>query len=115
MDSPSGPENTTKVYGPGWVATILTNLPRDGWTQVYCTSIGDSQEHALEACEWVLNSFAAGREAFIRVKPEANSETNFDTKIESHRAIVRFGFRLNAGTWSYPDDLELTLPLARTT
>ena len=103
MNSPSGPENTTKVYGPGWVATILTNTPRDGWTHVYCTSIGESKDHALEACEWVLNSFAFGRETLIRVRPESNSDLDFDTKIIQHQGITRFSFKLALGAWSYAD------------
>lgn len=112
MNSPSGPDNTTKVYGSGWVATILTNFPIDGWTHVYCTSIGESRGQALEACEWVLNSLAMGREAFIRVKPESSSDLDFDTKINHHRGIVRFSFKLTAGGWAYPEP-NLNIPFGR--
>ena len=54
----------------------------------------------------VPGTFAKGRTAFVRNLPEADSDTNFDTKLTKHRGYVRFSFRLEAGSWHYPSPEE---------
>lgn len=93
----------TKIYSDGWVATVFVSPPHDGFYPVYCRTSGDTQEKALEAAQYVLEAFALGREAFIRVKPEAHSDTDFDTKETYHRGFVRFSYKLEPGCWHYPD------------
>lgn len=100
----------TKIYSDGWVATVLTGPCMDGWYQIYCTTVGETNDKALEGAEHVLNAFAFGRAALIRVRPESDSETDFDTKEARHAGIVRFHYRLDAGEWHYPDP-TMTIPI----
>lgn len=93
----------TKIYGEGWSATVLTGPSRDGWYQVYCTTLGESGEKALEGAAYILNAFAFGRVALIRVRPEAASDKDFDTKEVHHKGVVRFMYRLDAGDWQYAE------------
>jgi hypothetical protein len=83
----------------------------DGWYQVYCTTMGDTKALAFEGAEHVLNALAFGRTAAIRVRPEASSDTDFDTKETHHKGIVRFIYRLDAGEWHYPEP-TMTIPFA---
>jgi hypothetical protein len=103
MNSPSGP--AIKIYANNWVATVLTSLhPNvDGFFNVYCTTEGTSWLDAVNAAIHVLNVFAHGREAWIRVEPEASSDTDCDTKIIHHRGIVRFAYKLQPGSWHYAE------------
>lgn len=100
----------TKIVADRWSATVLTGADIDGWRQVYCTTVGDTQGHALEAAEYVLNTLAAGRAAYIRVAPESASDLDFDSKITRHTGITRFHYRLDAGEWKDADPV-MTIPL----
>lgn len=96
-----------KIYSDGWVATILTGpASNDGFYQVYCTTLGETNALALAAAAHVLNVFAFGRLAMIRANLEAVSETDFDTKKMSHKGFVRFIYKLEAGEWHYPEAAE---------
>jgi hypothetical protein len=93
-----------KIHSDNWVATVLSlSHPSEGFFHIYATTIGETKEDAFAGAEYVLNAFAFGRLALIRAKPEANSETDFDTKLTRHKGFVRFSYRLEAGEWQYPD------------
>jgi hypothetical protein len=83
---------------------LVSDSPQpSGFLNVIARTIGETREDALAGAEFVLNAFAFGRLAYIRVKPEANSETDFDTKVTRHRGFVRFSYRLESGDWQYPE------------
>jgi len=83
--------------------TAHINLSQHGeYFHVYSRIAGDTHQDALTGANDVLNLFAKGREAFIRTKPEAVSETDFDTKEELHKGFVRFSLRDRPGDWHYP-------------
>ena len=98
------PDSAIKIYANDWVATVLTSMINDaGFFHVICNVEGISHSAAILGAEHILNIFAKGRMAMILAKPEANSETDFDTKIIHHRGYVRFSYKLEAGDWQYPD------------
>src|SRR5882762_1655114 len=97
-------ESTVKIYSNGWVATILTGKASpEGFFNIYATTIGETKEDALAGAEYVLNAFAFGRLAFIRVAPKAHSDFDFDTKLTRNNGIVRLSYKLEAGEWHYPE------------
>ncbi len=81
----------------------------DGFTHVECRTTGDSVPHALMGAEYILNAFCKGRLAFIRVKPEAASDTDFRSSKIVNKGYVRFGYKLEPGEWHYPDP-NITIP-----
>jgi hypothetical protein len=99
------PDTAVKIYANNWVATVIASPEADenGFFNVYATTIGNTLTDATTAAMFVLNAFAFGRTAFIRAVPEAHSETSFDGKITQHRGFVRFCYKLELGTWRYPD------------
>lgn len=98
------PETALKIYATGWVATIIASLPGpDGWAHVHCSTVGSTKDLALEAAQYVLDVWAKGRIAFIRVKPEAVSEEDFNTKVIGHAGCTRFSYKLEPGDWIYTD------------
>lgn len=86
-----------------WNATVQISRDDEGWFHVYCPTVGDSAAEAKAGAAYILNNFASDRLAFIRHEPSAESETDFDTKIEHHKGFVRFSFRDESGEWKYPD------------
>lgn len=102
------PETALKIYATGWVATIITSSPSQGeWTHVHCSTIGNTKELALEGAQHVLDVWANGRAALIRVRPEVASETSFTDKITRHAGCVRFSYKLRPGDWVYVEDTKL--------
>ena len=57
----------------------------------------------MDGAEYILETFAKGRAAVIRAKPEAMSERDWDTQLMRHSGYVRFSYRLEPGEWMYPD------------
>jgi hypothetical protein len=100
------PDTAIKVYANNWVATVITSPhpSTDGFYYVYCSTVGATLLDALNAARHVLYVYAWGRTAFIRVEPDAESYTDFDTKIIHHRGITRFSYKLEPGVWSYPSE-----------
>lgn len=99
------PDTAIKVYANKWVATIVVS-PKpnpDGFFHISASTVGATKPHALAAAEYVLNAYAFGRTTFIRVKPEAETHRNHQTKEMAHRGHVRFSYKLEPGVWSYPD------------
>jgi hypothetical protein len=94
------------LYGQGWVSRILISDPPQDWYHVYATTIGVTQQAAIEAAEFTLQLLAAHREAVIRVKPEASSHTDFDTKETRHRGFVRFSMKLDPGSWHQSESTD---------
>lgn len=87
-----------------WNAEILLfpQEPLSDYINLTAYVRGHTQETSLEGARRILNLFAEGRFACIRVLPEGVSEIDFDTKETEHRAYVRFTFRLGTGEWCYP-------------
>ncbi len=86
----------------GWTAEIMVSDAGAGFKHLYATTEGDSKADALEGAQAIFDAFAAGKEAFIRTMPEAFSDTDFDTKITSHKGFVRFSFGPHAGSHHFP-------------
>ena len=107
------PDTAIKLYGNKWVATIIVSgipYPEDGLFHVSCETVGVNQYEANAAAWYVLRHFASGRLAFIRVEPEAHSDTDFATKIIHHRGHVRFSYKLEPGEWTRADQTKVTIP-----
>ena len=83
-------------------AEVIFSPPSEMREYMHATAMVDGKpaEDALTGARIVLDLFAKGRNAFIRVQPEAASDTNFDTKETKHLGYVRFSFRLEAGHWN---------------
>lgn len=86
-----------------WSATVQISRDDEGWFHVYCPTVGDSAAEAKAGAAYILNTLASDRWAVIRHEPSAESETDFDTKIEHHKGFVRFSFRDGPGEWHYQD------------
>ena len=94
-----------------WSANILLTPQANGTSGFWhCQArvLGHSLEEARNGAQHILDIFAAGRIAFVRVPPEASTEKDFRTKTEQHVGYVRFSFGLKAGTWTYQHD---TIPI----
>lgn len=103
--------DTAIVYANNWVATVIVSPANEhGFFNVYATTVGSTLSDAGTAARYVLDALAFGRTAFIRAAPEAHSETSFDTNIVQHRGFVRFSYKLEPGTWHYPDPV-IKIPL----
>jgi hypothetical protein len=104
-----------RIAEESWIAELIVSPQSEMAGFMHCTGMvtGKTQEHALEGARIVLDLFAKGRNTFIRTPPEANSETDFDTKETHHLGYVRFSVRLEAGSWNYPSPhAAVTLGLA---
>jgi hypothetical protein len=91
------------VHSPGWTAKVLEseNPSPDGMRHIYATIDGDSAALALFGAEHILNVYAKGRVAFIRVMPEVGVDRRFDSQIVRYLGFVRFSYRLEPGEWTY--------------
>lgn len=106
------PDTAVKIYANNWVATVFASPEADasGFFAVYATTVGASAQYAGDAATFVLNAFAFGRTAVIRVAPESNSEKNFATQTIRHHGFVRFSYKLEAGGWHYLADEDIKIP-----
>lgn len=50
----------------------------------------------------VLHGFADNRRAFIRQKPWAKADRDYETQTDYATGGCRFMFKLEAGEWKYP-------------
>jgi hypothetical protein len=75
------------------------HIQGEGWTTDLS---GSSPIYQIGAV--TLERLAAGRRAFIRVRPEVNREKDFQTDDEVTRSYVRFSFRDEPGEWDYPSE-----------
>jgi hypothetical protein len=87
------------MQGNSWIASVLVSDGPNGLYHVTVTSLGDTQDDALAGAKFVLDVFAKGRLAYIRVNPEAHSYTDYDTKRTVNRGFARFSFKIEAGEW----------------
>ena len=94
-----------------WIAEITVSQQSNISDFVHCIGKvnGFTKEDAFIGAQYILDLFAKGRSAFIRVEPSAESDTSFDTKKITHRGFVRFSFRLESGDWQYSTD-EVHIP-----
>ena len=80
-----------KLYGPSETDLARAKMnPSGEWLQWYAAATADTPEATLvEARDWTWEQIGR-RNAFIREAPEVVSETDFETKVTTHRAITRF-------------------------
>jgi hypothetical protein len=89
-----------------WTAVVWLSPPRiemPGFIHCQAHVEAKTNDDALSGAQYVLNLFAQGRKTFVRVPPEANRETNFDTKEDRIQGYVRFSFSLEPGEWFGPE------------
>ncbi len=98
---------TISVGGLGWSAIAYVNEQPDGMLTAECHTKGDSQAEALFGANYVLNMLAKGRFAVVRIKPEAASEKDFDTRLTRYHGYVRFHYKLEPGEWHYTDEITI--------
>ena len=72
-----------------WNAEVLISKNEYG-LHVYCRTVGDTSDEALDGAKKVFEAFAERRGALVRVAPEVYSDIDFDTKNEQHRGYCRF-------------------------
>ena len=80
-----------------WTAFAQITRNDDGLFNVYCPTVGSTEEEAKAAAEFVLKALAEGKFRFIRKKPTAGSEQSYETKAVEHKGFVRFGFKDEPG------------------
>ena len=80
-----------------WQATIGLAKDEMGMYHVIANVDAPSKELALEGAEFIKKIFTENRETFMRFQPEAESFTDFNSRIVSHRGFVRFSFRDEPG------------------
>jgi hypothetical protein len=98
-----------------WTAEILFSPASALSAFMHCTARvkASTNDDALAGAQCVLDLFAKGRKTYLRVLPEANKETDFDTKETKIEGFVRFSFSLEPGEWMVPEPtLDLPLGLA---
>lgn len=91
-----------------WTAEVLLSPPRiemPGFMHCQARVKALTNDDALIGAQYILNLFAKGRKTFVRVPPEANRETDFDTKEDKIEGYVRFSFSLEAGEWIVPEPM----------
>ena len=93
-----------------WNAEVMVSGGNEGFIHVQARVAGDTQADALKGTEVILDSMASGKVAFVRARPEAHTDTDFDTKEVLHGGYVRFTFRNEPGNWVYPNDTPSKLP-----
>jgi hypothetical protein len=86
-----------------WQATIGLSKDEMGMYHVIANVDAPSKELALEGAKFIKKVFTQNRETFMRFQPEAESFTDFDTKITSHRGFVRFTVRDEPGLVHIPE------------
>ena len=93
-----------RIADQGWTAEVIFSPPSRMDDFMHCTAMvdGETKESALVGAKVILDLFAKNRTTFVRTPPEADSDTNFDTKLTIHRGYTRFSFRLEAGVWVFP-------------
>lgn len=97
---------TIEIQGNNWSAVVLVSdspQPNDIY-HVMVKTLGETKEAALIGTQFVRDVFAKGRTAFMRVNPEADSDTDFDTRITRHTGFARFSFKIEAGEWQVVTD-----------
>ena len=72
---------------------------KSGFRHVEAMSTASSKTDALSLVSGLLDWLASGRVTYIRVTPQANSGTDFETKKLMHRGYVRFSTMLPASIW----------------
>lgn len=100
-------EHYLEFHGEGWTARCFISKPdlaEDIMTNANVHTLGQDAERALYGAKHVLDLLAAGRLAYIRVKPEVQNDRRFDTQENLHRGYVRFSFTLTPGEWHYPPE-----------
>ena len=105
-----------KVYSERWAAEVLISDDpnKAGFKHVQARLLADSQDDALAGAQQILNDYATGKTAYIRAKPEAQSERDFATNFVFHRGYVRFSFKDEPGEWHYPDRSMMIPPIGET-
>lgn len=105
------PDAVVTMVSNKWVAAVSVspNIDEHGFVHAYARTSGTSEAEARSAAQYVLWALGFGRETFIRTRPEANSETDFRTKITRHSGFVRFSFKLERGEWHWPNE-EIQIP-----
>jgi hypothetical protein len=85
-----------------WTAVLLFSPQSAMNGLMHCTAHvkAETKDDALQGAQCVLDLFAKGRTAFIRVAPEVHSETDFDTKKLKIKGFVRFSVMLEPGYWT---------------
>ena len=94
-----------------WVLNIHVSREDTGNHHVYAVSDGDTREEALAAVRLAKEVFVRDRLTAMRVEPEVESDTDFDTKETRHRGLVRFTFVDEAGECIPPRPFN-TVPLS---
>jgi hypothetical protein len=89
-----------------WEAQIHISKSDDGWFHVYCPTRGESVDEARAAAEFILNALASGKLTMMRSNPEADEETDFDTKQVKISGFVRFSFRDEPGERKQPASFD---------
>ena len=98
-----------QIQGNNWAALVLvSDAPKDLYHVTVRTN-GESDVDALMGAQFILNAFAEGRTAYVRVPPEVHSDTDFDTKETRHIGYARFSFKFEAGQWQ--TIVEPTIPI----
>lgn len=88
----------------GWVALVMISdgNTQDPFCHIMASVRSEREENAKIGADYVLNLFAQGREAFIRVAPVTERLTDFESAGAAiYCGFVRFSFRHRAGAWSY--------------
>ena len=84
-----------------WSATItFIGEQANGVAHITARVNGDAESEALRGAECILKLLATGKKALIRARPEAVSETDFDTNETFHRGYVRFSMIDEPGEWT---------------
>ena len=88
-----------KVVDTDWSAEAFLGELYSGYRSTEVMTTGNSEQAVLEAAQTVLEIFCKGRSTVIRVYPEADTYTDFDTKETKCGGYVRFSFSLEPGDW----------------
>jgi len=89
------------IDGERWSATILSSpeTHSDDLIHLTATVDADTKDDAAAGAKCIMDLFAKGRDAFIRVQPEVTTQKNFEMDKIEIRGYVRFSFKLAAGEW----------------
>lgn len=74
---------------------------------------GESKEECQTLVELAAKAFTDGRETYMRIKPESDTWTDFDTKETQHRGYVRFSFLDRPGPM-HEQERFVSMPLSVT-
>lgn len=85
------------LQGTGWSGSFMLSIAPEICHFSGRVHEATDEQTALDALKAMYDTFASGRERFLRCAPEVERIEDFETKRRQWRGFVRFSYRLAPG------------------